>query len=290
MRIDLQLHSTYSDGYLTPSEIAKFVAKNGIKAAALTDHNTISGINEFQIACKKNKVKAIVGLELYAKLNGNKFNILWFNFDYTHPDLHALLRESQIRRRKKARSILFKIKKKLRLTLNVDDIIDKYNYYVPINHIVDDILKNPKDKQIIFKQINASEPREHDIIHEIFRNPNYGILKESYIHINRILKIREKTGGQLILNHPGKYGHIKENFLKKLKEIGFDGIETLSPHHSIGAIMYIQQLARHFDLIETGGSDFHRFEGGKALIQSYNDYFCIDSKNLRGIQKIIKQR
>lgn len=288
MRIDLQLHSTYSDGYLTPSELVKFVAKQGITVAALTDHNTISGINEFQIACHKNKIKPIVGLELYAKLNGEKFNLLWFNFDHNNPDLHALLVESQIRRRRRARTILNKIKIKLKLQLNVDNIIDRHNHYVPINHLVDDILKNPKDRAIIFKQIKTKEPREHDVINEIFRNRDYGVLKESYIHINRILKVREKIGGQLILNHPGKYGHIKEPFLEKLKKIGFDGIETLSPHHSIGAIMYIQQLAKQFDFIETGGSDFHRFEGGKGLLQSYADYFCIDSKNLRSIKKIIK--
>jgi len=288
MRIDLQLHSTYSDGYLAPSELVKFIAKQGIKVAALTDHNTISGVNEFQMACHKNKIKPIIGLELYAKLNGEKFNLLWFNFNHNDPDLHSLLVESQIRRRRRARTILNKIKTKLGLHLNVDNTIDRYNHYVPINHLVDDILKNPKDRAIIYRQIKSKEPREHDVINEIFQNREYGVLKESYIRIDRILKVREKIGGQLILNHPGKYGHIKESFLEKLKTIGFDGIETLSPHHSIGAIMYIQQLARRFDFIETGGSDFHRFEGGKGLLQSYADYFCIDSKNLRSIKKIIK--
>ncbi len=288
MRIDLQLHSTYSDGYLTPSELVKFVAGQGIKVAALTDHNTISGINEFQIACLKSKIKPIVGLELYVKLRGRKFNVIWFNFNYNDPDLHALLRETQMRRRRKTRDILEKIKNKLGLGLNVDNILDKYNHYVPINHLVDEILKNPKDREIIHEKISTKSPRENNVIKEIFKNKEYGILKESYVDVSRILKLRKKIGGQLILNHPGKYGYIRLPFLAELKKLGFDGVETISPHHSIGAIMYVQSLAKQLNFIETGGSDFHRFEGKKEPIQSYADYFYIDSKHLRYINKIIQ--
>ncbi len=287
MKIDLQLHSTYSDGYLSPSELAKFIADQGVKIASLTDHNTISGINEFQKACQKYKIKTIVGLELYVKLNHKRFNILWFNFDYTDPELHKILRDSQMRRRAKVRNILELLSKKNKLQLDVDKVVDKYNHYVPINHIIDDMLKNRKNKKIIFKKIGLKQPREGDVIREIFRNPQYGILHESYINIHRILKLRKKIGGQIILNHPGKYGHIGEDFLLKLKKLGFDGMEILSPHHSVGAIMYLQEQVRVLDWVGTGGSDFHRFEGSRHRIQSYADYFCIDSLKLRKIKKII---
>jgi predicted metal-dependent phosphoesterase TrpH len=62
MLIDLQLHSTYSDGYLTPTQIVKFIAKHGIKVAAITDHNTVSGLYEFRNSCKKYKIKPITGI------------------------------------------------------------------------------------------------------------------------------------------------------------------------------------------------------------------------------------
>jgi predicted metal-dependent phosphoesterase TrpH len=55
MLIDLQFHSTYSDGYLTPTQLAQFMSKQGIKVAALTDHNTVSGINQFKKPCNKLK-------------------------------------------------------------------------------------------------------------------------------------------------------------------------------------------------------------------------------------------
>ena len=112
MLIDLQFHSTYSDGYLTPTELVKFISKQGVKIASLTDHNTVGGLDEFRIACKKYKIKAITGIEIYTKLNNHKFNILWYNFNDSDPKLHNILRDSQLRRRKQFRVLLKKLIKR----------------------------------------------------------------------------------------------------------------------------------------------------------------------------------
>ncbi len=288
MLIDLQLHSTYSDGYLSPTEVAQFISKLGIKIASLTDHNTISGQDEFRCACQKYNIKVITGLELYVKLNNKKLNILWYNFDDTDPELHKILRDSQRRRRGRVRAIL----EQLALhgfKIEVDKIIDKYNHYVPINHIVDDIMSNPFNRSKITKETGNKNPREDEIIRKLFHNNKYGHLHESYINIFRILKLRKKIGGQLILNHPAKYGYVQKDFLKKIKKLGLDGIEVLSPHHSVGAVMYLQFCARELDFVTTGGSDFHRFEGQRAPIQNSWQYFKIDSKYLRKINKIINK-
>ncbi|MEI7620792.1 MAG: PHP domain-containing protein, partial [Candidatus Falkowbacteria bacterium] len=103
MIIDLQLHSIHSDGYLTPTQLASFVAKQGVKIASLTDHNTLSGQKEFREACAKHKIKTIPGLELYVRLGNRKFNIIWYNYDEKSPELQAILLESQKRRRRNMR-------------------------------------------------------------------------------------------------------------------------------------------------------------------------------------------
>ena len=69
--------------------------------------------------------------------------------------------------------------------------------------------------------------------------------------------------------------------------MGIEGIEKLSPHHPFGAVMYIQFLAREYGFIETGGSDFHRHEGGNQLIQNSWEYYKINSDKLHGIETII---
>lgn len=286
MLIDLQLHSTYSDGYLTPTALAGFIAREGVKIAALTDHNTVGGQDEFRAACQKHGLKSVTGLELYVKLDNHRMNILWFNFDDTSPDLHDILRASQRRRRRQARLLLEKLKRR-GLTIGINKILDKYDHYVPVNHVADDILAVPRNKEKIKRELGIENPREEQIISQYFRNKDIGVLRESYINIKRILTLRKKIGGRIILCHPAKHSYVRREMWQKLKHLGLDGVEILSPHHSIGAVMYIQELAREFNFITTGGSDFHRFEGNNHILQNAWQYFRVDTKCLSSIKKII---
>lgn len=285
MRIDLQLHSTYSDGYLTPTELAKFVNEKGIKVASLTDHNTIGGTSEFQRACAKYGIKTVPGLELYVKIGGRKLNLLWYNYRDSH-ELHDFLRETQVRRRGAMRRALTLISE-AGLNIDVEKILDNFNHYVPINHVVDCIFAGRGNVQKIRAEMGAKNPQEGDMIRHYFRNPKYSVLLESYVNINRVVALRKRLGGQLILNHPGKFNQIHRDFFAKMKKIGIDGVEVLSPHHSINSVMYAQFLAKEFKFIETGGSDFHKSENLGAPIQNSLDYFAIDSQLLNSVERII---
>ncbi len=286
MIIDLQLHSTYSDGYLNPTQLAKFIRQYGVKIAALTDHNTVGGLAEFRRACNKSGIKTISGIELYVKLDHKKFNLLWYNFDEDSPELHKLLRGVQVNRRTRARNALEQLQKNS-FNLSVDKIIDKYNHYIPINKLADELLAVPTNRKMIQRELGEPNPREEEVIKFYFQNKKNSQLRESYVNVKRIFALRKKIGGQLVLNHPGKYGFIKKNFVYRLKELGLDGIEMFSAHHSIGTTLYIQQLARELGLITTGGSDFHREEGGRAPVQNAYSYFKVDSCFLSGFNKII---
>jgi predicted metal-dependent phosphoesterase TrpH len=138
--------------------------------------------------------------------------------------------------------------------------MDKYNHYIPINHLIDDIVSDPKNLNVIKRELKTKNPREQEIIYHYFGNKEVAVLRESNLNILRVFKLRKKIGGQLILCHPGKHNRINVDTITKLKKLGLDGIEVLSPHHSYNAIVYIQQLAKDFGFIETGGSDFHRYE------------------------------
>ena len=285
MLIDLQLHSTYSDGYLNPSQVAEFAAKQGVKVAALTDHNTVGGLDEFRNACRPLGIKPIAGLELYVKLHHWRFNVLWYNFDENSPYLHNILRNSQMRRRRQMRLVLEKLKDQ-GFRLDINKILDKYNHYVPINHVIDDIIKTSFNLKKIKRETGIKQPREGDIIREYFRNPNIGKLRASYIDWDRIVALKKReVGGQLVLCHPTKATGFGREFMATIT--GLDGLEKLSPHHSYNSVMFIQHLAREYKLIETGGSDFHRFEGGGHPLQYSWQYYKVDSTMLKGVKKII---
>jgi len=286
MLIDLQLHSTYSDGYLTPSRLADFLSANGIKIAALTDHNTIGGLDEFKEACQKKKIKTINGVELYVKLGHKKFNLLWYNFDKNNPGLHNLLRDSQARRRRQIRNALIKLNQH-GFKIDGGRLLDKFNHYIPLNHLIDEISKIPANKNLIIKQLKIANPSQDEILIKIFKNSAFAKISESYINLKQILSLKKTIRGQLILNHPGKHNSLDRKFIAGLKAFGLDGLEIISPHHSIGAVMQLGRLAKENNLIMTGGSDFHRFEPAPADLNSCYDYFRIDSNYLTDIKKII---
>ena len=83
--IDLHVHSTASDGTLTPSEIALYAKEKGLSAIALTDHDTVSGINECMEAGLKAGVTVIPGIEFSADFHGKEVHILGYYIDEENP-------------------------------------------------------------------------------------------------------------------------------------------------------------------------------------------------------------
>jgi len=287
MLIDLQLHSTYSDGYLTPTELADFLLKNNVKIASLTDHNTVAGLDEFKLACEKNGIKSIVGMEIYVKLDHKRFNLLWYNFDEKNPDLHRLLHLSQIRRRDQIRRALVKLKE-LGLIINENKILDKFGHYVPINRIMDEVWQIANNRKKIVERLGTNKPSAEEVLKHFFRNREVNKLEECYIDFGHILKLKKKIGGQIVLGHPGKdHNWLSENFIAQLKKLGLDGMEVISPHHSISSVMHLQRLARLYKLTTTGGSDYHLDESETAAIKNVYSYFRIEDRYLTGINKII---
>lgn len=286
MTIDLQFHSLYSDGYLTPAQLASFVASQGVKIASLTDHNTVAGQAEFKKACAQYKIKTIPGLELYVKVGNRRINILWYNYDKNAPELHKILLETQNRRRRNVRAKLLQLQK-LGFHLEVETILSKFPDYVPLNRVVDELFSSKYNQRKIKRDLGLKNPREEDLLAEYFFNKQSGSLRDACINLERVLKLKKKVGGQIIFCHPGHYNKMRGNIVPRLKKMGIDGLELLSPHHSHETIMYIQYLADQFDFITTGGSDFHKFELPNKKIRYSGQWFRIDSKYLRKIEKVI---
>ncbi len=286
MLIDLQLHSKYSDGYLSPKTIAKMLNDFDVKVASLTDHNSISGLDEFKKACDSYGIKTINGLELYVTYKNYSFNVLWYNFDKNSKKLHSVLERTWSRRRNKILDLIFEVKKK-GLIINEEKYLKKHQNYLPINHLVSQIWQNKKNQKTIINQLKNDAPREEDIISHYFY-PKDGLrLKEARISFNTLVKLRKEIGGQLFLAHPCLHRRINKKMIIELKELGLDGIELLSPHHNYSSIVILSSIIKELDLMATGGSDFH-LPANEGTGPKYSwQWFKIDSSHLRKINKVI---
>lgn len=287
MIIDLQLHSTYSDGYLSPTEVANFLAREGVKIASLTDHNTAAGYPEFYTACSTLGIKVVPGVEIYTRFNNQQINILWYNLPLDSQEFNKLMENTQKHWSTRLRWHLLKLIKAKVLVAGSEAVLDQFSNYVPTNGLLDVILGLPGNREIIAEELNNPFFREEEAIALLFNNKKIGKLRLSTVNLERITNLQKKLGGQLVFCHPAKGRVVPAKLVAQLKSLGVEGLEVLSPHHSLGAIFYLQDLAERNDMIITAGSDFHRFEEGSHGLTSVYDYWQANSSHLRRIEEII---
>jgi predicted metal-dependent phosphoesterase TrpH len=93
--IDLHLHSTCSDGTLTPAELVEMAGANGLNAIALTDHDTVAGIAPARAAARNSPLVVIAGVELSVRHSPYYLHLLGYDFDWHNPTLLAALKKVQ---------------------------------------------------------------------------------------------------------------------------------------------------------------------------------------------------
>ena len=256
--VDLHIHTNCSDGVFTPKEAVRYACKKGLKAIAITDHDTTKGIDEALDEGKKTGVEIIPGIELAAELNEFKkseMHILGYYINHKDEKLNEFLDILMDSRRKRAITILEKLND-LNIKLETKEIDDKIKSGSSIGrlHIA---------KQLLKQGFASTIP-------EVFQK-YLGIGKAAYVPKFKLkpeeaIKIILHSGGIPVLAHP-YYGHYSnKNLLKRLIKEGLAGIEVWHTNHSPSIIKRFQEISKELNLIATGGSDCHGAINGREAI------------------------
>lgn len=253
--IDLHIHSTASDGTFSPTEIVnkalKLAEKDSPVVIALTDHDTVAGIDEFQKAAAKHKdrLTAISGLEISTDYHGVEIHVLGYNIDIDNKELLdrlAVCRESRDGRNEK---IIQKLQEQ-GFKISMDEIKpDKPGETIARPHIAKLLMKKKyvSSVQEAFDKYLAEGRCCY--VERIMPTP------EEAIHLIK------NSGGIPVLAHLMLYKKLdssqKEALVRELKEAGLIGIETYYNTYTPVEQEYVAGLAKQWGLIETGGTDFH---------------------------------
>lgn len=253
---DLHIHSSYSDGMLSPEEIIELASKQGIKYISITDHDSISS----QYIAYKNDTGVIVipGIEFSTEYNDLEIHILGYFIDVNNERLNEVvdrLRKSRVERTYK---ILDKLKEN-EVYIDIDEIaLDK-----------DSSIGRGNIANAIVKRGYAENYREAFSKYLIKGKSAY--VKGNKLSYKETLKVISDAGGIPVLAHPGKiYRSIEiENIVRELKCYGLKGIEVYHPSHTKDQINNLYNLSKKFKLLITGGSDFHGPYNRDILLGSY---------------------
>lgn len=243
-RVDFHNHSNCSDGLLSPSEMVERAHKNNVKYFALTDHDTISGLDEASKTAEKLDINFIPGIELSTEYNNESIHILGFFKDdtYKNPKLVEFLQELKNRRIERMKKMVNKLKEEFNISVNINNVLKAGNDVVARPHVA---------REIINEGYNYT-------FDEIFKTM-IGKGCPAYVPINRLsteegIDFLHKYNALVFLAHPVliKYSKV-EDFLK----FNFDGIESIYYQNSEKDEKYLVNLAKKNNLLISAGSDCH---------------------------------
>ena len=248
--IDLHSHSIYSDGTKTPKELVDQAAENGLKALALTDHDTVDGIPEFLESARAIDYReAIPGVEISTIYSSREVHIVGLFIDHNNAELLAFL--SQIQEKRVLRNELMVQK------------LASIGYEVDFDQIKEaaqgEIIGRPHFANYLFDNYEFEDTRE--VFDKLLKRGAPGFVGRTLPNPAEAIDIIHKAGGIAIWAHP-IYRKSKERswcrrMLKFLVPAGLDAIEAYYTQFNEKQTQIVKDLALEFDIALAGGSDYH---------------------------------
>ena len=257
MRADLHIHSYYSDGLISPEDIADMCVKNGVQLAALTDHDNMNGSSAFKEACARRGIKCVRGIEISAYTDV-KVHILGYNMDRhceEYKKFDAFVKEGAMAR---TADILAKLKKR-GVSLGFDDVLRERK-----------CSRSPVHTMYIAR---AAARKGYAASPSSFYAEMLAPGRPAYSAAGRpspkyALEVIKKCGGVSSLAHPGRITlppAEKYTLIERLRVEGLRGIEAVYSGHTAEETVYFKEIAAKLSLLVTGGSDTHYAEGTRAV-------------------------
>jgi predicted metal-dependent phosphoesterase TrpH len=248
--VDLHCHSTASDGTLSPRDVVRLAKECNLSAIALTDHDTIAGIADASDEAKKLGIDFLPGIEISCEYpRPGTMHLLGYGIDPQSKTLREMTEKLVTGRDER--------------NVKIIDALQKQNVAITLAEVEavagGDVVGRPHIAQILVKKGYVSS------IKQAF-DKYLGQVGSAYFDKERLdargaIEMIRDTGGIPVLAHPVQLR--KENFaqieneIKNLVDLGLGGIEVIHSDHRESLIVELESLAKRFNLLSTGGSDFH---------------------------------
>lgn len=259
--VDMHMHTTYSDGELELNELLERARRSGVTELAITDHDTIVNIKNYEVLAHMYGVRIVPGIELnvdYTNMHILGYGVL--NFDFIESEITRL----------KERNVAVCLETIRLLTMQ------------GISITIEELLSSMNPGAIITKRDIAKL-----LVKKGYASSNYEVYKnlmgkgcKAYVPIEKLnyidaLHLIVKCGGVPVLAHPISIGNEVDfdKLLPHMKENGLAGIESMTARHTESEKTFYSAIAKKFNLLETAGSDFHRDSDGILIGMNVEDTF-----------------
>ncbi len=245
--VDLHLHSTASDGALTPAALVEQSAAAGLAAVALTDHDTMAGVAEALEAGRRCSLEVIRGVELSIFDKEQEIHLL--GYDPLYPEkIEGVLKEMRRDRFRRVRAMGARLRG-LGIPLSDDEIIAEAAPAAPGRlHLARLLVRRgycPGISEAFAAYLKRGRP---------------AYVPRQTLEPGPAIAALHRSGAVPVVAHPGEQGRAR---LRELVELGLRGVEVYHPDHPAELVRYYLHQAERMNLLITGGSDFHDFGGSR---------------------------
>ena len=248
-KVDLHIHSTASDGRLTPAEVVRKAVEKGLTFIALADHDTVDGIAPAMIAAKAYpRLKIIPSMEISTDVPNSEVHMLGYFVDYDDRDLQVRLEKARHSRQERAQGMVTKLKK---MGVHIE--------WKRVQEIAGDgSIARPHIAQAMLEKGYVGSLKEA-FIKYIGRNGPAYVERDKMTPVEAVALIL-KSHGLPVLAHPLTMSDVEASIIE-LKSAGLVGIEAYYDSYTTEEVSMLVSLATKYNLITTGGSDYHGLEG-----------------------------
>ena len=249
--IDLHLHSTASDGTIPPEGVVALARQAGLRAIALTDHDTVAGVEEARAAATGAGLELVPGVELSAYEGEQETHVLGLHLADLD-EMRDSLAVFRVARRDRAIAIVKRLNE-LGVRITFDDVLAVAG---------DAAIGRPHVARAMVENGWAMDLRDAFDRYLGAGRPAY--LDKRRIGIAEAIDLVHRCGGIAVIAHPGPDGSMKR--IAEFAAMGIDGVEVIHPSHSAEDRARLLALANHFGLVPSGGSDSHGSADGIRVV------------------------
>jgi 3',5'-nucleoside bisphosphate phosphatase len=255
MHADLHTHTTASDGTFTPTELLHAAQKAGVEVLSITDHDTLGAYTEAIPVAASLGIHLVYGVELSADGPPGKCHLLALGVDPTHKELNETLISLSRMRRERNLLMVARLNQVIGINLTAPLTIEEVESHAPKGanlgrpHFAACLVARgivPDIKMAFQKYLADGKP---------------GQIEKETLSPEDAISLTHRAGGKCFLAHPGLLRlaahETFETRIRAYKELGLDGIEAYYSSYTPAEEAKFLRLAHKYELLVTGGSDFH---------------------------------
>lgn len=239
---DLHIHTNVSDGEYSPQFVVGAAIAQGFSAISITDHDTLDGL-EAALKATKGQIEVIPGVEISTVHEGKEIHILGYLFDINDRNLIEKLAEMEKARQNRIKKIV--------------DRLNELGFKISFEQVRavsgTGAIGRPHVAKVLLEKGYVKSIKE--AFTKLLSPGCPGYISRYKITPQEAIKLLLNAGGIPVLAHPGV--NPDNDLIPYLKEMGLQGIEVWHPEHNYQAVEMYLKLASEYNLVPTGGSDWH---------------------------------